>query len=84
MFDKSNPSPIREALELVREIRVKVQGNAEDSVIRQLDEVIGKLEETCRTRQNRKANQKALELLGEAIKWLPTVIEFIELLQRHK
>ncbi len=79
---KDNSRLIHETIELLREVRVKVQGDVEDSVVHQLDEAIWKLEETCRTRQGQIANQEALELLGAAIKWLPIVAKLVELL-RH-
>jgi hypothetical protein len=75
-----NNSLIREAIDLLQEVRVKVQGDVEDSVVHQLDEAIWKLEETCRTRQGQIANQEALKLLGEAIKWIPMVAKLLELL----
>jgi hypothetical protein len=76
-------SLIREAIELLQEVRVKMHGDVEDSVIYQLDEAIGKLEETCRTRQGQIANQEALKLLGEALKWLPIVAKLFELFRHH-
>jgi hypothetical protein len=79
-------SLIRETIELLKEVRVnvKMHGDVEDNVIQQLDEAIWKLEELCRTRQDQKANQAALKLVGEFIKWLPIVAKFIELLRNHK
>ncbi len=78
---KKKDSLIREAIELLRDVRVEVQGDAGDSVVHQLDEAIWKLEETSRTRQGQIANQEALELLGAAIKWLPIVTKLVELLR---
>ena len=72
---------IHETIELLREVRVKVQGDVEDSVLHQLDEAIRKLEETSHTRQGRIANQEALELLGKVIEWLPAMVKLIELLR---
>jgi hypothetical protein len=70
-----------ETIELLREVRVEVQGDVEDSVLRQLDEAILKLEETSRTRQGQIAKQEALELLGKVIEWLPAIVRLIELLR---
>jgi hypothetical protein len=72
---------ICETIELLKEVRAKMQGEVEDSVVRQIDEAILKLEETGRLRQDQRANQEALEVLGKAIRWLPLVAKLIELLR---
>ena len=73
-----------ETIELLRDFRVKAQADVENSVVHQLDqldEAIAKLEEASRTRPGQIAKQEVLELLGEAIKWLPPVVaKLIELL----
>lgn len=71
---------INETIQLLRDVRTKVQGVVEDSVLHQLDEAILKLEETSRTRQDPMASQEALKLLGKAIKWLPAIVKLMELL----
>lgn len=77
-------SLMSEVLELLREVRVEVQDYVEDSVLRQLDEAILKLEETSRTRPGQIANQELLELIGGAIKWIPIIAKLIELFKdRH-
>lgn len=72
---------VDETLELLREVRVEVQGDVGDGVVRQLDEAIRKLDDVSRTRHDRTVNQEALELLGKVIEWLPAMIKLIEILR---
>ncbi|MGB7341347.1 MAG: hypothetical protein WBC91_20795 [Phototrophicaceae bacterium] len=73
-------SLIHEAFEILQDLRVKVQGDLDDSAIYQLDRVISKLEEASRNRQDQIAKEEVLELLGKAIKFIPAVAKLIEIL----
>ena len=65
-------------VEILREIRVKVHGDVEDSVLQQLDEAILKLEEESHKRPNLIDNQVYLELLSKGIGVIPVFVEFMK------
>ena len=71
---------ILEVLELLREVREKVQSDTENSVVNQLDEVMLELEEISRERQPQITPQQLLEWLGKAIELVPAIVKLIELL----
>jgi hypothetical protein len=79
---------VRAAIELIRSVREKVQGDVEDSVVHQLDEAISifeeidrKLEEMDHKEPDQQVYQDLLKLLGNTFKYLPAIAKLIEILR---
>lgn len=72
---------VDEVIERVKALREKVQNDVDDGVIQEFDEILRELDETKHELDSQKANQKALELLGKVLKWLPTIKMLIEILK---
>ncbi len=76
------PSRI-EVLATLRQIRDELQGNAEDSVICQLDQAIQDLETAEREQAAESTSHYLLELLGSVLEKLPAILALYDLWQRQ-
>ena len=71
---------VAQSLELLREVRVKVHGNVESTVIQQIDESIRLLEEAQDNSSIQPlTSQDVLNILGLALKTLPDVVLLLKL-----
>ena len=72
---------IRESLRLLREIRIRVRGNVEDSAAEKLDQAISKLEAAQRGTPDKLSRIELLALLGIVVELIPSVAQLIESLK---
>ena len=77
-----NEQLLREALVVLNDIRSELSGNAEDSVICQLDRAIQDLEVVERECSEEITPRDLLELLGKVLEKLPAILALIEFLRR--
>lgn len=71
-----------EVLVVLKDIRSELSGNAEGSVICQLDRAIQDLEVAEREYSNEITPLDLIELLGKILEKLPAILALIELLRR--
>jgi hypothetical protein len=67
---------------VLRSVRAELQGNVDDSVIRQLDELIDSIEAAGK-HKNPKLSAEHLLLLGKILAMLPEIIDAINRLKRQ-
>lgn len=69
--------PLKEVLELLRELRQQMHDDANASVTEQLDEAI-RLVENCRGSEEGRMHKRLLDLLGQILIALPSISRILE------
>jgi len=78
---KTKRKLLEDKASVLRSVRAELQGNVDDSVILQLDELIASIEAAGK-RRNPKLSAYHLILLGKFLEMLPEIIEAINRLKR--
>lgn len=79
MIVKAKASDVQDVRSLLSEVRAEMQGEVNDSVIRQIDEAIKKLDEIERADYSDRAAATALlSVLGSAVKLIPMIARFFD------